>query len=199
MIRLGSRRHGAVLLASSVAAAALMSAGPAGAAYRNLAGSSPQVTGTGTPCSLLNSGPRKAVDGRWSNIYIDKWCVLSGTGQARLNIKLQHPNNLLATNLNYAIDKIVIKHAGIAGESVKYNTRAYRLRFGQNSPEIWGHLLTTWRDGPIVTNNTLNTTEHIFPSLEYAMCVELIIDQGAQPGYANATRIYEVEVWGWVD
>jgi hypothetical protein len=97
-------------LASSVAAAVLTGASPAQAqlpcqpwpvcttepsiAYVNLALNAIVVPTSLMPAPLctLGSGPDNVVDGKWSNIYTDKWCVRSGG--ARLQIQLRNPSSL---------------------------------------------------------------------------------------------------------
>lgn len=127
------------------------------------------------PCTL-GSGPEKAVDGAASNIYTDKWCVPSG--RPTLHIALP------ANSHGWTVSKIVIKHAGVAGENPVYNTRAYTLSawsYGQHT------IVAT------VSLNTANQTVHdVFLTSQTA--VDLTIDTPTQ-GTNQATRIYEVEVW----
>ncbi len=130
------------------------------------------------PCTL-GSGPQNAVDGAASNIYTDKWCVRSG--QPTLTLQLPVYVN------GFSLTKIVVKHAGTAGESPALNTKAYRLL---TSPSVLCRLtpLVT------VTNNTANQTVHNISSDDGSL-VRLLVDVPTQ-GTNQATRIYEVEVWG---
>ena len=136
------------------------------------------VVGSGVPCTL-GSGPQNAVDGAASNIYNDKWCVLSG--QPRLTIQL--PDFLYG----FTLSNIVIKHAGVAGESPAFNTRAYRVST-KIEPYCAADPLVT------VTNNTANQTVH---NVGRANVSQVILDVIAPTaGTGGASRIYEVEVWG---
>jgi hypothetical protein len=136
------------------------------------------VVGSGVPCAL-GSGPQNAVDGASSNIYTDKWCVLSG--QPRLTIQLPVYFN------GFTVSNIVIRHAGAAGESSAYNTRAYRVST-KSEPYCVADPLVT------VTNNTSSQTFH---NVGRANVSQVVLDVIAPTqGTGGATRIYEVEVWG---
>ena len=130
------------------------------------------------PCSL-GSGPANAVDGAASNIYTDKWCVASG----KPTLTLQLP----VSTYGFTLTKIVVKHAGVAGENQALNTKAYRIL---TSPSL------LCRTTPLltVTSNTANQTVHNV-SIRNVAQVQLAIDIPTQ-GTNQATRIYEVEVWG---
>jgi hypothetical protein len=130
------------------------------------------------PCTL-GSGPENAVDGAASNIYTDKWCVRSG--QPTLTIQL--PVFLYG----FKLSKVVVKHAGVAGESPALNTKAYRLLARQEAFCAPTRIAT-------VTNNTANQTVH-FTNSDHVSQVQLVVDVPTQ-GTNLATRIYEVEVWG---
>jgi len=127
----------------------------------------------------LGSGPENAVDGAASNIYTDKWCVLSG----RPTLTLTLPVN--ATG--YTVSHIVVKHAGAAGESTALNTRAFRLLATSS-------LLSAPVTVAAVTANTANQTTHAV-GLTGLTQIHLVIDTPTQ-GANQATRIFEVEVWG---
>ena len=174
------RRLGA--LTASTALLGVASAGvfaPAASAQTNVAlNAAATATVAGLPalsCSL-GSGPENAVDGAASNIYTDKWCVLAGN--PTLNIALP-----AATN-GWTVSKIVIKHAGVAGENAAFNTRAYTLT------GVAGATKTTIAT---VTANTANQTVHDL-NLANQSAIELRVDTPTQ-GTNTATRIYEVEVW----
>ncbi len=139
------------------------------------------VLGVTAPTCTAGSGPDKAVDGASSNIYTDKWCV--PTGQPTLTI------NLSGSAYGYSVSHIVVKHAGVAGESATYNTRAFRLRVVQTSSSTPLTVAT-------VTGNTANQTSNTV-SVGNVSQVQLLVDQPTQAaGATSATRIYEVEVWG---
>lgn len=125
----------------------------------------------------LGSGPQKAVDGAASNIYTDKWCSFSK--EPDLTIPLP------VTPAGYTVDKIVVKHAGVA-ESPTLNTRDFRLSvFNPN----------VGTDYKYVYGNTANVTTT--PIGESGITeVDLLILTPTQTTN-TATRIYEVEVWGY--
>lgn len=133
------------------------------------------------PSCTLGSGPANAVDGAASNIYTDKWCVL--TGRPTLYIDLV--NNGL---MGYSVSKVVVKHAGVA-ENPIYNTRAFQI-------SMYNGIGT--RTFANVTNNTASETVHTpilnVPPYNNIRQVRLDISVPTQ-GLNQATRIYEVEVW----
>jgi hypothetical protein len=137
------------------------------------------TTSSHLPCTL-GSGPENAVDGAASNVYTDKWCVRSG--QPTLTISLP------VYIYGFTLSKIVVKHAGVAGESSTFNTRAYRLTARTTSPFCAPKMLAT------VTNNILNQTVHTVTNA-WVRQVQLDVLAPTQ-GTGGATRIYEVEVWG---
>ena len=184
---------------------ALLAGGsPAQAADTNVALNAPATaTVNGLPAlpCTLGSGPEKAVDGRASNIYTDKWCVRSG--QPVLTIQLPQ------SDFGYMINKIIVKHAGFAGENPAYNTREFYVNVRQYA-ECRG---ITTPDGSVlhaplellppatfgyVPNNTANQTvisgEWYTPRDNVGQ-VQLVVRAPTQ-GIGGATRIYEVEVWG---
>jgi hypothetical protein len=159
------------------------------------------VLASGLPCSL-GSGPEKAVDGAASNIYTDKWCERSGIfgvdpcffvgGACRWNGTNTGVARILITPgravCGYVIKKLVIKHAGAAGENPAYNTRAFKFR-------RWSSAYGGWIPGyETVTNNTANVTV-LEGTWARTDTFELTIDIPTQ-GTSPVTRIYEVEAWG---
>ena len=136
------------------------------------------------------SGPENAVDGAWSNIYTDKWCVPSG----KPTLTVQLPRNAYG----YQVERIVIRHAGAGGESPTLNTRAYGLLVTQQKVLVSALGLTTYTSTTstvaTVTANTANATTHNV-NLSNATGVTLRIDVPTQ-GTNQATRIYELEVFG---
>ena len=146
------------------------------------------------PCTL-GSGSENAVDGAASNIYTDKWCVLRG----KPTLTIQLPLNAYG----FTVNQIVVKHAGVAGESPTLNTRAYTLTAVQQLwQQVWDRYFFDWIwvSTPIettvatVTANTANQTVHNV-SLDHVTALDLTVDVPTQ-GTNTATRIYEVEVWG---
>jgi hypothetical protein len=131
------------------------------------------------PCTL-GSGPENAVDGAASNIYTDKWCVASGTP----TLTIQLP----ASAYGFTLSKIVVKHAGVA-ETPAWNTKAYRLLVKRGTVGTCAPSTVV-----TVTNNTANETVHTISSKNVSQ-VQLAVDIPTQ-GANQATRIYEVEVWG---
>ncbi len=82
-----------------------------------------------------------------------------------------------------------MKHVGVAGESPALNTRAYRLL---TRPSLLSFCAPT--TVATVPNNTANQTVHSVSS-KNVFQVQLAVDVPTQ-GTNQATRIYEVEVWG---
>jgi hypothetical protein len=139
------------------------------------------LLGVTAPTCTAGSGPDNAVDGASSNIYTDKWCEPSG--QPVLNLTLN------GSAYGYTVSHIVVKHAGVAGESATYNTRAFRLQVIQTSSATPLTVAT-------VTGNTANQTSNNV-GLANVSQVRLLIDLPTQASTpTGATRIYEVEVWG---
>lgn len=130
------------------------------------------------PCTL-GSVADNAVDGAASNIYTDKWCVRSG--QPTLTIQLP------LYSWGFTLSRIVVKHAGVAGESAALNTRAYRLLV-KTTPFCPARMVAT------VTNNVANQTVHNLTDANVSQVQLEVIAPTA--GTGGATRIYEVEVWG---
>lgn len=160
-------------LVASVAAL-LASSGLAESA-QNVARGSLAISSNLLPCTA-GSGPENAVDGAATNIYTDKWCVPSGKPTLTLPVAAY----------GYTVSSIVVKHAGVA-ENAVYNTRAFRL------------LVTQGLSAPVtvatVTANTASQTTHPVNNLANVTVVQLAIDTPTQ-GANQATRIYEVEVYG---
>jgi hypothetical protein len=142
---------------------------------------------TSLPCTL-GSGPEKAVDGAASNIYTDKWCVASGTPTLTIQLPV--------TPYGYTVSKIVVKHAGVA-ETPLWNTRAYRILVRTSGILGVGGLLGLCPAITVatVTNNTASVTTNAINSANVSQ-VQLSIDIPTQ-NTNQATRIYEVEVWGY--
>jgi hypothetical protein len=171
-----TQRWGLSVLAASIAA--LLAGSGVAQGAQNVARGALAVSSTLQSCTL-GSGPENAVDGAASNIYTDKWCVLSGRPTLTLT--------LLGSLTGYTVSSIVVKHAGAAGESAALNTRAFRLL-------ATTQLLSAPVTVATVTANTAYQTTHPV-NLENVSEVQLVIDTPTQ-GTNQATRIYEVEVWG---
>ena len=186
------------VLAASVAAV-LASGSPAQAADTNVALNAVATAYSNNLPALactLGSGPQKAVDGRASNIYTDKWCVPGG--QPYLVITLPKIVNNMG-NPGFDIHKIVVKHAGFAGESWTYNTRTFRLWVRKYSACSWlGRWALIDASNPIqvaqVFDNRADQTVHL-TNVDHVGEVLLLVDAPMQQ-LGGATRIYEVEVWG---
>lgn len=137
----------------------------------------------------LGSGSSKAVDGHWSNIYTDKWCVPSGNPILEITLPPVYGG--------YKIDKVVVMNAGIAGENPLWNTRNYSIDVrqfalcGTNGPFSALYNPTV---AAVVTNNTANQTVS-YVNADHVGAVQLWIGQ-PNWGAGGATRIYEVQVWG---
>ena len=139
------------------------------------------ATSSHLPCTL-GSGPENAVDGAASNIYTDKWCVRSG----QPTLTLQLPRSLYG----FTVSKLVVKHAGAAGESPTLNTRQFHMLLFQGVA-CTSAIGSVWQ-----SDNTENQNVYEFGSaVANVRKVELTVDVPTQ-GTNLATRIYEVEVWG---
>jgi aminopeptidase S len=85
------------------------------------------------------------------------------------------------------VDRIVVKHAGAGGENPVLNTKAFWLDVATSPLQPQIRVAT-------VTANTANVTSHPV-GLTGVTAVYLTINTPTQ-GTNQATRIYEVEVWG---
>ena len=140
------------------------------------------ATSLSLPCTL-QSGPDNAVDGDSSppNIYTDKWC-------ARPLLVGPH---VLTVDLGsgYDLNAFTVRHAGFAGESSLFNTRAYSIKTSRDG--------LVWSTAVTVAANTANVTTHVLPSLALGVRqVRLVITQAEQRPGVNVARIYEFEAWG---
>jgi hypothetical protein len=106
------------------------------------------VLGVTAANCTAGSGPNKAVDGASSNINTDKWCV--PTGLPTLTI------NLSGSAYGFSVSHIVVKHAGVAGESATFNTRAFRLRVVQTSSPTPLTVATVTGNPANQTSNTVS-------------------------------------------
>jgi hypothetical protein len=165
---------------TSVAAIALI-AGPAAAQADDNVALNKLATSPNLPCTL-SSGPQKAVDGKDTNIYTDKWCTRSTVSSLTVNLGLGQ------YGMGYTLDRFVVENAGVAGESPLYNTRDFSISVSANG--------LTWSKVASVTNNTANTSTIYLPSqLPYITAIRLDITAPTQSG-AGAARIYEFQAWG---
>jgi mannosyl-glycoprotein endo-beta-N-acetylglucosaminidase len=133
------------------------------------------ATSLNVPCSL-GSLPGKAVDGKAANIYTDKWCAHGILGGATLTVDLGNC---------YVVHEIGLRHAGAAGESPAYNTRAYSIRVGDGG---------SWWTIATVTDNTANSTSHPVPTGKCSRFIQLHVTRPTQNSSA-VTRVYELEAW----
>jgi hypothetical protein len=154
---------------------------PAQAAYITYQGNLTMGASSSSLSCTLGSGAENAVDRAASNIYTDKWCVPGG--RPTLMVYLYDDPFIV----DRVVNSIVVKHAGVL-ESPTLNTRAYRI---YTSPST---LFPTWTLLATVTNNASNVNTFSVPGLR-ASRVRLDVDIPTQ-GANQATRIYEVEVWG---
>ncbi len=83
------------------------------------------------------------------------------------------------------LSSIVVKHAGVGGESPAYNTRDFKIQ-----TSIDGMYFAT---RAIVLGNTASVST--VPVSGTARFVRLNVTRPAQ-GFNDAARIYEFEVWG---
>jgi hypothetical protein len=95
----------------------------------------------------FNAGPAKAVDGRYTDIYFDKWCARS-VGPAALRVDLAAP---------YQLDTFVVRHAGSAGEHPMFNTGDYVIRVSRDG--------LFWIPVVSVVGNTANITTSVVPGV----------------------------------
>lgn len=178
------RRAGQGLLAVTMVAAVLVPGQAAHAAQSNLARAGSALS-TDVPCTL-NSGPGKAIDGKTTNIYYDKWCAYQLAG-----LPMTLTINLPPTGFGggYTISQIVVRHAGSAGESPLLNTRDFSLSVYNY---FWG-----WTRVATVTGNTANVSVIPVPVfVPNVVGVQLTITNPQTWTGTKAARIFEVEVWG---
>ncbi|MFC4017748.1 ricin-type beta-trefoil lectin domain protein [Micromonospora sp. GCM10011542] len=125
-------------------------------------------------CST-SEGPAQAVNGSVSGGNSDKWCS-KGT------------NKYLQVDLgaSYAVNRVVVKHAGAGGENAAWNTRDFTLASSADG--------TTWTNRATVTGNTASTTTHdvTAPGTRHVRLAITAPTSTTDP----AARIYELEVYG---
>lgn len=168
-------RRTCLLLLATGAVAALTGSAVAQAQVRVNAALGRPAFSVSVPCSL-NSGPAKAVDGRYFDIYFDKWCARS-VGPAALRVDLA---------AQYQLDTFVVRHAGSAGEHPMFNTRDYVIRVSRDG--------LFWIPVVSVVGNTANITTSVVPGV-IGRYVELVVTRPTQ--FTDAvTRIYELEAIG---
>jgi mannosyl-glycoprotein endo-beta-N-acetylglucosaminidase len=126
------------------------------------------------PCTPLSTAS-KAVDGRTSNIFTDKWCTLA-LGIKWMQVDLRSPSQL---------SSFVVKHAGVGGESPAYNTRDFNIQTSLDG--------MNFNTQAVVLGNTASVST--VPVSVTARFVRLNVTRPTQ-GFNDAARIYEFEVWG---
>ncbi|MEV7327765.1 ricin-type beta-trefoil lectin domain protein [Micromonospora sp. NPDC093244] len=124
-------------------------------------------------CSTTES-PAKAVNGSVSGGNGDKWCSKGTTKY--LQVDLGAP---------YAVNRVVVKHAGAGGENTAWNTRDFTIA---SSPDG-----TTWTTRATVTGNTASTTTHdvVAAGTRHVRLAITAPTSTTDP----AARIYELEVY----
>ncbi|MET8231727.1 ricin-type beta-trefoil lectin domain protein [Micromonospora sp. NPDC005298] len=124
-------------------------------------------------CSTTES-PAKAVNGSVSGGNGDKWCSKGTTKY--LQVDLGAP---------YAVNRVVVKHAGAGGENTAWNTRDFTVA---SSPDG-----TTWTTRATVAGNTASTTTHdvVAPGTRHIRLAITAPTSTTDP----AARIYELEVY----
>ncbi|WP_433533903.1 ricin-type beta-trefoil lectin domain protein [Micromonospora sp. CA-249363] len=132
-------------------------------------------TATADSSCSTTEGPAKAVNGSVSGGNGDKWCS-KGTSKY-LQVDLGG---------SYAVNRVVVKHAGAGGEDAAWNTRDFTIA---SSPDG-----TSWTTRATVTGNTASTTTHdvTAPGARY---VRLTVTAPTSTT-DTAARIYELEVYG---
>ena len=172
----------AVVLAFTIASSI-----PAAAALENRALGKPATSLLSSQCSA-GSAPAKAVDGKTSNIYTDKWCATT-VGASHLKIDLGHA---------YYLFTFTLFHAGAAGENPIYNSRDFSIRVSPDG--------LVWRTVVNITGNTSSVSSHAvdipsYPGTRppvYARYVELVVTRATQMAttLSQVTRIYELQAIG---
>lgn len=173
------RRRTCLGALATTVAAVLIGSGVAQAAESNVALNKLAISSTPLLCSG-GSGTGKAVDGKWTNIYTDKWCAPSA---ASLTVNIGP-----GSGYGYTLNRFVVRHAGAAGESSAYNTRTFSI---QTSPQG-----LSWTTVAMVEGNTASVTTHLVEGgIANVRSVRLIVTGPTQTGF-GATRIYELEAYG---
>jgi uncharacterized protein YjdB len=118
----------------------------------------------------------KVVDGKWSDMNNDKWCVVD-PGDKWVAVDLGQ---------NYNIRRWVVKHAAVAGESSDYNTSDFKLQKSNDG--------INWIDVDNVIGNTDAITDRTVGGFS-ARYVRLYITKATQSA-SEVIRIFEFEVYG---
>jgi hypothetical protein len=130
-----------------------------------------KATQGSVPCDTA-SAPAAAVSGS----VADGWCSAAEKKYVQVNLGGVHQ-----------VAKMVVRHAGAAGATAAWNTRAYSVTVSTDGT-TWiriARLLNNTRDA-----NTLNITPR---NVRY---VRVNVEQGAEDGQPNLARIQELEVYG---
>ncbi|HEX6739447.1 MAG TPA: discoidin domain-containing protein [Vicinamibacteria bacterium] len=126
---------------------------------------------SGSPPCRAGEEPAKAVNGSVSGGNSDKFCSKIAPRFLEVNL-----------GSNFAVDQIVIRHAGAGGESTAFNTRDFTLQVG-------GTTVAT------VAGNTASVTTHNISPPRQGSTVRLNVSVPTQ-NTNTSMRIYELEVFG---
>src|SRR6266511_2339533 len=130
--------------------------------------SSPQAA-----CATSETAP-KAVDGMLVNN--SKFCTL--TSPSSLTVDL---------GSNQSVNRFVVKHAGLGAENTGWNTGSFNIQTSTDG--------TSFSTAVSVTGNRSSRTMHTLSTARTARFVRLNVTTPTNNGN-NATRIYELEVYG---
>ncbi|MEV4657080.1 ricin-type beta-trefoil lectin domain protein [Micromonospora sp. NPDC049301] len=132
-------------------------------------------TATADSSCSATEGPAKAVNGSVAGGNGDKWCSKGTTRFLQVDL-----------GASYAVNRVVVKHAGAGGENTAWNTRDFTVA---SSPDG-----TTWTTRATVAGNTASTTTHdvAAPGTRYVRLAITAPTSTTDP----AARIYELEVYG---
>ncbi|MCO1594739.1 ricin-type beta-trefoil lectin domain protein [Micromonospora sp. RHAY321] len=124
-------------------------------------------------CSATEA-PAKAVNGSVAGGNGDKWCSTGATKYLQVDL-----------GASYAVNRVVVKHAGAGGENAAWNTRDFTVASSADG--------TTWTTRATVTGNTASTTTHnvTAPGTRHVRLAITAPTSTSDP----AARIYELEVY----
>ncbi|MFG2043442.1 discoidin domain-containing protein [Dactylosporangium sp. NPDC048998] len=129
---------------------------------------------TGTQSCSLSETPDKAVNGSWTGGTTDWWCGSPQVTDKWLQVDL---------GKSYALNSVVVRHAGAGGQSAGWNTKDYDILVSQDG--------TNWTTAASVRDNTANVTTSMVSNT--ARYVRLKIITPSNSGNL-AARIFQLEV-----